>query len=168
MRSCQVECPRFDILSSRIPEDLRNSARNLRNPEEFSGILAEFADSLRIERGNHEQTMRINPERLETDHFHCRVSRRITFCNLLSLPEPAGAKSCQIEFKTQSPNCTRRDLSIDTAGSFVLTPAPIGMDRQSAYACFSRLPCVRPCAETGRPVSKSILIGALDSLCGEV
>jgi hypothetical protein len=104
--------------------------------------------------------MRINPERLETDRFHRRVSGRITFCHLFSLSEPVGAKSGQIELKTQNPNCTRRDRSVSTAGSFVLTPAPIGMDRQSPWSCFSRLPRVRPAAETGRPVSKSILIGA--------
>ena len=52
--------------------------------------------------GNHGQTMRINPERLETDHFHRRVSGRITFCHLFSLSEPVGAKSGQIELKTQN------------------------------------------------------------------
>ena len=37
---------------------------------------------------------------------------------------------------------------------------PIGMLRQFPRARFSRLPRVRPGAEAGRPVSKSILIGA--------
>jgi len=46
--------------------------------------------------------MRINSERLETDRFHRRVSGRITFCHLFSLSEPVGAKSGQIELKTQN------------------------------------------------------------------
>ena len=37
---------------------------------------------------------------------------------------------------------------------------PIGMLRQFPRARFSRLPRVRPGAEAGRPVPKSILIGA--------
>jgi hypothetical protein len=48
--------------------------------------------------------MRITPERLETDRFHRRVNGRITFCNLFSLSEPVGAKSGQIELKTQNRN----------------------------------------------------------------
>jgi hypothetical protein len=48
--------------------------------------------------------MRINPERLETDNFHRRVSGRITFCHLFSLPEPVGAESGQIELKVQNQN----------------------------------------------------------------
>ena len=34
------------------------------------------------------------------------------------------------------------------------------MDRHQPRACFSRLPRMRPGGEAGRPVSKSILIGA--------
>ena len=130
------------------------------NSGEFSGILPGFAESPRIARENHAQTMRINSERPETDNLHRRVSGQITFCHLPSLSEPGGAKSSQIELKTQNEIYTPRDWSVSTAGSFVLTPAPIGTECQSARACFSRLPRVRPCAETGRPVSKSILIGA--------
>ncbi len=51
---------------------------------------------------NHGQTMRINSERPETDRFHRRVSGRDTSCNILSLSEPVGAKSGQIELKTQN------------------------------------------------------------------
>ncbi len=130
------------------------------NSGEFSGILPGFAESPGIARENHAQAMRINSERPETDNFHRRVSGRITFCHLFSLSEPVGAKSSQIESKTQNEKGTPRDWSVSTTGSFILTPAPIGMDRQSADARFSRLPRVRPCAEAGRPVSKSILIGA--------
>jgi hypothetical protein len=101
-----------------------------------------------------------NSERPKTDHFHRRVSGRITFCHLFSVSEPVGAKTCQIELKIQSPDLRRRDLSVSTAESFVLTPAPIGKDRQFPRACFSRLPRTRPGAEAGRHISKSILIGA--------
>ncbi len=103
--------------------------------------------------------MRINSERLETDHFHRRVSGRITFCHLFSLPEPVGAKTCQIKLKIQSPDLRRRDLSVSTAESFVLMPAPIGMDRQQPGSFSSHLPRTRPAAVTGRAVAKSILIG---------
>ena len=104
--------------------------------------------------------MRINPERLETDHFHRRVSGRITFCHLFSLSEPVGAKSGQIELKTQNGIYSPRDRSVSSTESLVWAPAPIGIENQHPRACFSRLPRVRPGGEAGRPVSKSILIGA--------
>ena len=104
--------------------------------------------------------MRINPGRLETDHFTVGRAAGATFCHFPSLSEPVGSKRSQIELKTQSPKFTCPNLSVWTAGSFVLTPAPIGTQHQLLRTCFSRLSRVRPGAETGRPVPKSILIGA--------
>ena len=104
--------------------------------------------------------MRINPERLETDHFTVGRAAGATFCHFPSLSEPGESKRGQIELKTQSKKFTRTNPSVSSAESLVLTLAPIGTPHQSARTCFSRLPRVRPGAETGRPVPKSILIGA--------
>ena len=82
-----------------------------------------------------------------------------TFAHFPSLSEPGGSKRSRIELKTQSQIVTRPNLSVWTAESFVLTPAPVGTQRQQPQTRFSRLPRVRPGAETGRPVPKSILIG---------
>ena len=79
----------------RIFENSRESKEILRiheNSGGFSRILPGFAESPRIARGNHAQTMRINSERLETDHFHRRVSGRITFRQLFSPSEPGGSQ----------------------------------------------------------------------------
>ena len=133
----------------------------------FSRILGILENSRESSRessqnreGNDEQTMRINSGRLETDHFHCREGGRSHFLHLPSLSGPVGSKRSQIELKTQNKSCARRDLSVWTAESFVLTLAPIGMDPQHPWSFFPHLPRTRPGAETRRPVSKSILIGA--------
>ena len=83
-----------------------------------------------------------------------------TFAHFPSLSEPGGSKRSRIELKTQSQIPSHSNLSVWTAESFVLTPAPVGTQRQQPRTPFSRLPRVRPGGETGRPVPKSILIGA--------
>ncbi len=109
---------------------------------------------------NREQTKRINSERLETDNSPYRMSGLGNFLSPFVPSEPGGSKRSQNELKTQSHLRTRPNLSVWAAGSFVLTPAPVGTQHQLPRTCFSRLPRVRPGAETGRPVPKSILIGA--------
>jgi len=96
----------------------------------------------------------------KTDHFHCRASGRGHFLSAFSLSEPAGSKRSRTDLKSQNEKGRTRDLSVSTAESLVAELVPIGMERQQPRKCFSHFPRTRPGAEAGRPVSKSILIGA--------
>ena len=74
--------------------------------------------------------------------------------------EPVGAQKRPDRLKNSKLLQRQRDISVCTAGSFVLQEVPIGTRNPFPRACFSRLPRTCPHAETGRSVSKSILIGA--------
>ncbi len=145
--SCVVGSLRIETRLLRILEDSQNS-------REFSGGGA--SHGLFVKRILAE----IIPSGSKRTIFIVGRAAGGTFAHFPSLSEPGGSKRSRIELKTQSKMSTRPNLSVWTAESFVLTPAPVGTQQQQPLLLFRALPRVRPGGETGRPVPKSILIGA--------
>ena len=118
-----IESLRFPRRFSELLGDSQNS----------SGILRDLKKSL----GNSQGFSEINSGRPQTDHFHGRMGGRSHFSTALAQPGPGGAQKRPDRVKNSKQKIRQRDLSVDTAGSFVVEDFPIGMEQQQPWY-FSR------------------------------